>query len=53
MEEAMACLLYLKAQPEELVGCDWYSVRMVYNEKMQAKHLPDFLHYKEMLNKKE
>lgn len=26
-------ILYFKAEPEEIIGCDWYSVRVVYNQK--------------------
>ena len=27
-------ILYFKNGPEEIIGCDWYSIRVVYNEKI-------------------
>jgi hypothetical protein len=27
-------MFYFKEQPEEIIGCDWYSVRVAYNEKI-------------------
>ena len=27
-------ILYFKNEPEEIIGCDWYSIRVVYNEKI-------------------
>jgi hypothetical protein len=32
-------ILYFKDEPEEIIGCDWYSIRMVYNEKIAAQTL--------------
>lgn len=27
-------ILYFKDEPEEIIGCDWYSIRVAYNEKI-------------------
>jgi hypothetical protein len=27
-------ILYFKDEPEEIIGCDWYSVRVVYNKRI-------------------
>jgi len=32
-------ILYFKEQPAEIIGCDWYSVRVVYNEKIADQTL--------------
>lgn len=31
-------VLYFK-EPEEIIGCDWYSIRVVYNEKIASQVL--------------
>ena len=32
-------ILYFKNGPEEIIGCDWYSIRVVYNEKIADQTL--------------
>lgn len=32
-------ILYFKDEPEEIIGCDWYSVRVVYNKKISSQTL--------------
>ncbi|MDJ1493335.1 hypothetical protein QNI19_10370 [Cytophagaceae bacterium DM2B3-1] len=32
-------ILYFKEEPEEIIGCDWYSVRVVYNAKLADQPL--------------
>ena len=32
-------ILYFKDGPEEIIGCDWYSIRVVYNEKIADQTL--------------
>ncbi len=32
-------ILYFKEEPEEIIGCDWYSVRVVYNKKIADQTL--------------
>ena len=32
-------ILYFKEQPEEIIGCDWYSVRVVYNRDIADQTL--------------
>ncbi len=27
-------ILYFDEEPKEIVGCDWYAIRVVYNEKI-------------------
>ena len=27
-------ILYFDEEPKEIIGCDWYSIRVVYNEKI-------------------
>jgi hypothetical protein len=27
-------VLYFREEPEEIIGCDWYSIRVVYNRKI-------------------
>lgn len=37
-------ILYFKDEPEELIGCDWYSVRVVYNKKIANQTLDGLSH---------
>ena len=32
-------ILYFKDEPEEIIGCDWYSIRVVYNKKIADQTL--------------
>jgi mRNA-degrading endonuclease YafQ of YafQ-DinJ toxin-antitoxin module len=32
-------ILYFKDEPEEIIGCDWYSIRVVYNKKIANQTL--------------
>jgi len=32
-------VLYFKNGPEEIIGCDWYSIRVVYNETIADQTL--------------
>lgn len=32
-------ILYFKDEPEEIIGCDWYSIRVVYNKKIAVHSL--------------
>lgn len=32
-------ILYFKEGPEEIIGCNWYSIRVVYNEKIADQTL--------------
>ena len=32
-------ILYFDDEPKEIIGCDWYSIRVVYNEKIADQTL--------------
>ncbi|MCJ8288898.1 MAG: hypothetical protein HRT58_05740 [Crocinitomicaceae bacterium] len=32
-------ILYFQNDPEEIIGCNWYSIRVVYNEKLSSQAL--------------
>ena len=32
-------ILYFDEEPKEIIGCDWYSIRVVYNEKIADRLL--------------